>query len=219
MEMDALVTTHPRLFHMAEADAWPSIKRHGLLSTEALLELYGVTGPRRAALLERRRGSSVQLNHPEHGRAVVRDNLPLNEAKLEACLTDMSVPDFLRMINRHVYFWPSAERLDRLFKADAYARRKHLILEIGTASLVAEHGPALRLSPINSGATLFKAQPRGSQTLLPVAEYDFEHWRKKRTRTTAVAEVCVERAVPEVTRHTVRVYVRHQDGTREPLEV
>ncbi|MGH6927237.1 MAG: DUF7002 family protein, partial [Dongiaceae bacterium] len=31
-----------RVFHLAEAANWPSIKRHGVLSTRALLDLAGV---------------------------------------------------------------------------------------------------------------------------------------------------------------------------------
>ncbi len=34
----------PRLFHVAEAGSWPSIQAHGLLSTSALLDLFGSAG-------------------------------------------------------------------------------------------------------------------------------------------------------------------------------
>lgn len=37
----------PRLFHMAEAGSWPMIREHGLLSTSALLDLFGVVGSNR----------------------------------------------------------------------------------------------------------------------------------------------------------------------------
>jgi hypothetical protein len=39
----------------------------------------------------RRRAVSVTISHPEHGTAVVRDNIPLSESKLAAALTDMTV--------------------------------------------------------------------------------------------------------------------------------
>lgn len=34
-----LAERYPRLFHMAAAGSWPSIERHGLLSTSALLDI------------------------------------------------------------------------------------------------------------------------------------------------------------------------------------
>jgi Family of unknown function (DUF7002) len=38
---------YPCLYHMAEANIWPSIEKHGLLSTTALLDLFEVNGNRR----------------------------------------------------------------------------------------------------------------------------------------------------------------------------
>ena len=41
MTVDELLATYPRLWHMAMDGSWPSIEKRGLLSTSALLELYG----------------------------------------------------------------------------------------------------------------------------------------------------------------------------------
>ncbi|MFG0252747.1 MAG: DUF7002 family protein, partial [Phycisphaerales bacterium JB038] len=144
MDATTLVTTYPRLFHIAEHDAWPSIRRYGLLSTSALLELFEIAEPRRSQLLEHRRDASVVINHPVHGRATVRDNLPLHEGKLAACLTDMTVEAFMRRVNEHVFFWPNMARLDSLFNAAAYASRRHLILELDAPSLIAAHEHSVR---------------------------------------------------------------------------
>jgi hypothetical protein len=57
----------PRLYHMAEAGSWPSIERHGLLSTTALLDLFEISGPRREAIESARRPESVKITHPLHG--------------------------------------------------------------------------------------------------------------------------------------------------------
>ena len=40
LEIDALCRTYPRLYHMATAGSWPSLRERGLLSTTALLELF-----------------------------------------------------------------------------------------------------------------------------------------------------------------------------------
>ena len=45
-----LVRIYPRLFHMAEDGSLTSIQAHGLLSTTALLDLYEIGGPVRAAI-------------------------------------------------------------------------------------------------------------------------------------------------------------------------
>ena len=46
-ELAELVGDCPTLYHMAEGGGWPAIRQHGLLSTSALLNLYGVEGPQR----------------------------------------------------------------------------------------------------------------------------------------------------------------------------
>ncbi len=51
----------PRLYHLTEVSSWPAIKRHGLLSSASLLELYGVVGARREQLLSQRRPETVRL--------------------------------------------------------------------------------------------------------------------------------------------------------------
>lgn len=130
----------------------------------------------------------------------------------------MSVPEFLRLINGKVFFWPTSRRLETLFSARAYRDRPHLILTLDTASLLAVHGDRVTLSPINSGATVHDVPARGSDTFKAISAYDFEGWRKKRSRSTAVAEICVEHSVPDVERHLVSAQIRHPDGTHLSVE-
>ncbi|WP_298807072.1 hypothetical protein [uncultured Pseudokineococcus sp.] len=66
---DGIADRWPRLFHMAEAQSWPSIQRYGLLSTQALWDFYEVRQPQRDDLLARKRPQSVQINYLEHGTA------------------------------------------------------------------------------------------------------------------------------------------------------
>ena len=104
----------PRLFHMAEAGSWPSIKRHGLLSTSALLDLFEIAGPDREAIESARRPDSVTLVHHNHGTAWTRDNKPINATILRRTLVGMSEPEWYRTLNRRVFLWLSETRLDRL---------------------------------------------------------------------------------------------------------
>src|SRR4051812_28150727 len=88
---DEFAARHPSVFHVAVPGSWRGIVENGLLSTSALLDLYEVPGEDRPALEERRRRKSHALVHPVHSSAVLRDQLPLSETKLQACLEDMTV--------------------------------------------------------------------------------------------------------------------------------
>ena len=55
----------PSLYHMAELGTWESIRRHGLLSTTALLDLYEISGKEREVLEDRLR----REGRAEEGRA------------------------------------------------------------------------------------------------------------------------------------------------------
>ena len=117
---------------MAEAGSWECVKRHGLLSTTALLDLFEVSGDERDAIEAARRPESVPIHHPDHGTAWIRDNKPINETVLERTLTGMSEPDWYRTLNGRVFFWLSQRRLKKLRNAGAYAEREHDILTIDT---------------------------------------------------------------------------------------
>jgi len=102
-----LIARHPRLFHVAHPDAWPSIVEHGLLSTSALLDRYRVTGPEREAIEARPRRTDVTLMAEGLPPALIRDQrplLPLRDADLDDGLT---VADWCRTLNRRVYLFTS----------------------------------------------------------------------------------------------------------------
>lgn len=50
-----LIARHPRVFHVAPAASWPSIREHGLLSTADLLDVHGVGPLERDRLLRHKR--------------------------------------------------------------------------------------------------------------------------------------------------------------------
>lgn len=109
---ELLVHLYPRLDHMAHEGAWPSIEHHGLLSTTALLDLFGVNGTRREQLESCRRPKSEEINHPIHGRVLLRDQIPLNEKKLLKALQDgLTPPEWYRLLNRKVFLWGPKSRL------------------------------------------------------------------------------------------------------------
>src|SRR5438128_1919702 len=81
-----LLITYPRLYHMAEADSWPSIVKHGLLSTSALLDLFDINGNRRLSIESEHRTCCARIMHLRHGAAVIRDQKPMRETALTTCL-------------------------------------------------------------------------------------------------------------------------------------
>jgi hypothetical protein len=214
---DELARQYPRLFHMAEAGVWPSIQRHGLLSTSALLDLFEVRGQRRVAIEAARRPENITLQHPKHGTAVIRDQKPMSDSALEKCLRDGLRPeDWYRLLNRQVFFWLSRERLERLLGARAYRSRRHTILEIDSVRLLADHADTIRLAPINTGSTIFAPQPRGRRTFLAISEYPYDAWREKRGAKDAVVELAVLDRVKGIADYVVQVM---EVGRAEPNKI
>ena len=214
MKPDELISVYPRLYHMAHREAWEGIQRNGLLSTAALLDLFEITGEEREDIERTRRPESRRITHPKHGTAVIRDNKPLSEAKLLGCLEDMTPPDFYQLLNERVFFWVSLERLERLLQARAYRSDPHLVLTVDTERLVRRHEREISLSPINSGATVHTAPRRGSFTFQRIDEFDFEHWRRLRSRRLAVVELAVDYAVPDLLDVLLEAELRQPNGDR-----
>jgi hypothetical protein len=198
----------PRLYHMAEAGSWPSIQRHGLLSTTALLDLFGIGGAAREAIEASRRAESVSIHHPEHGTAWVRDNKPINETVLRRTLAGMSESDWYRTLNGRVFFWLSEDRLDRLRLAPPYRAREHDILTLDTAALLEIYAPRLELAHLNTGAVHPSANyPRGTGTFQGIAAYP---WRQRLATSPSepIVELTVPYAVPDPDAFVIDVATR-----------
>ncbi|HWF50283.1 MAG TPA: hypothetical protein VG294_06520 [Solirubrobacteraceae bacterium] len=197
-----------RLYHMAEAGSWESVKRHGLLSTRALLDLFGISGAQRDAIEAARRPRSVPIHHPEHGTAWIRDNKPINETVLRRTLTGMSEPDWYRTLNGRVFFWLSERRLEKLRNAPAYQQREHDILTIDTNALLDAYADEIELCHLNSGAVHPAADyPRGAGTFQPIATY---LWLDRLATAPAepIVELTIPYAVPDIERFVIDVTTR-----------
>ncbi|HEY3771158.1 MAG TPA: hypothetical protein VGN44_20970 [Candidatus Angelobacter sp.] len=202
--LDQIAEIHPILYHMAEKGTWPSLEKHGLLSTTALLDLFGVSGKKRIEIEEMRRPKGVEISHLEHGRVFIRDQKPMHDSKLASCLRDGLTPqEWLKILNDKVFFWLTEERLHTLMKA--YADRGHLILEIDTAALLKQYGSKVSLTPLNTGSTSPFAHPRGLNSFLPPDRYPFEeNRRKKGSRSKAIVELTVDHSVCDIRKFTKR---------------
>lgn len=207
-ELEELLNHCPLLYHMAERGSWPSIQEHGLLSTTALLDLYKVYGSQRERIEERRRPQSVSLRHQRLKGAVIRDQLPMDDAGLMRCLPSHMTPScWYKILNEKVFFWLTRDRLIRLLKAGAYRDEEHDVLVVNARSLVQAHFENIWLCPINSGCTKPMPHPRDERTFSRVGDYPYEEWRQKRRKGERVVELAIDYAVPDIVVHTQRVVV------------
>jgi hypothetical protein len=208
VSVETFVARFPTLWHMAEAGSWSSIRERGLLSTTALLDLFEVSGARREALESARRATSETITHPEHGTAVIRDNIPLLEKVLARTLVGMTPREWYETLNGQVFFWVSKGRLEKLRKAAAYGSRQHDILTIDTAALLASHLEDVTLSPMNSGATHPGATyTRGVGTFQPLQTYPWET-RVRANKKEPVVELAVRYSVPDIAELVTQVETR-----------
>ncbi len=196
---------YPRLYHMAEAGSWASIAKRGLLSTTALLDLFEVAQPERDEIETKKRRESVEIRHPIHGSAWIRDNKPINETVLRRTLVGMSEPDWYRTLNSRVFFWLSEDRLSRLRDAPPYRKRQHDILVIDTGRLLEHYEPSVELAHLNTGAVHPSANyPRGTCTFRCIAKYPWQE-RLRVAPSEPVVELTVLRSVPRIAEVVVDV--------------
>lgn len=196
---------------MAEQGTWGSIQKHGLLSTTALLDLLGINGSQRDAIESCHRSESVILNH-RLGRFIVRDQKPLRPSTLSSCLQGVTPRDWYRLLNRMTFFWLTPERLETLLNARAYRNRPHCVLTVDTRQLLERHENRITLCPINSGSTIYNPPTRGKKSFYTIINYPFEHRRKARGKSNAVAELAVDYSVPDIAEFVTAV--EHRQGSR-----
>ncbi|MCA1506667.1 hypothetical protein I6F23_22575 [Bradyrhizobium sp. NBAIM02] len=203
---------------MAEQHSWPSLKRYGLLSTSALLDHFEICGDQRMVIEAQRRPKSVTLETVRIGRAVVRDQFPMDDKGLLRCLQDGLTPrDWYQLLNGKVFFWLTRDRLLRLLNAGNYRLEEHDVLEIDAARLVGAYRDKIWLSPMNSGCTKPIPHPRGKDTFMRISDYPYSDWSKKRKRGERVVELCVDYSVPDITKFVKRVVRMKGDEELETI--
>ena len=213
-ELDELLSDCPVLYHMAEHGSWPSIRERGLLSTTALLDLYEVDGEDRTRIEAQRRPCGVPLVHAKLPRAVIRDQIPMDDTGLLRCLpAHISPSDWYRVLNKKVFFWLTRDRLLRLIGAGAYREKAHDVIQLEARSLVSAYRKKVWLCPMNSGCTKPMPHPRDEGTFLRIADYPYSMWRTKRKKGERVVELAIDYAVPNISDFVTRVV--EMRGSRE----
>ena len=207
MTIEELARLHPYLFHVTTPGAWASIRQHGLLSTQRLLELFDVERELQQQLQTSRRATAVSLHHAEYGNVVLNDNLPLSEKALSQCLDDRLTPEqWLAMLNERVFFWPDEAGLASMLNAKMNRNRTREILVVETAKLPSAIAARMELCPINSGSTIRKPARRGLRTFTPLGKHTYRDWQKLRGRRDRIREVIVRDSIDKIENYVVEVH-------------
>jgi hypothetical protein len=165
-----------RLYHLAEADNLASILEHGLMSTERLVRLAGISGQASSALLRAHRPDNVRLSVG----IVVRDQRPMPPVALAGALEDGLKPaDWYALLNGFVFLWPDRERMER--QRRACGSRPQVVLTFDGAALLKRFQADAFVSPINSGNARRKAARRGRDTFVPYAAWLRQGWPSGRS--------------------------------------
>lgn len=195
-----------------------SILKIGLLCTSSLLDRFEVDPALRSTIELRKRDRSYEIQNSSIGRAVIRDQKPIVESKLQKSLRDCTLEEWYRLLNGRVFFWLNTDRLNTLLSAREYRGKPHTVLTLNTESLVASYADCITLSPMNSGNTLPIAHPRGRATFSRMEDYPFQA-RIRLGLYYTVVELAVEGGVRNILDYTISVdSVVSNDGRVAVLE-
>ena len=200
--LDQFADLYPRLFHMAESGSWRSVRERGLLSTTALLDLFGVDGATRYEIESEWRPSGVPIHHPIHGTVVIRDQWPMPPEHLAEGLDGISPQQWYEFLNRRTFLWLSEQRLMRMLNAAPYRNAAHDVLTLDTRAFVGEYVDRITVCPINSG---FAMPMFGKVTRRSFDTFQTIEQRAASGRLGGLAELTVDYAAPDAWRFVTSV--------------
>ena len=215
MTIEELIANNSKLYHMAEDGSWPNIQKHGLLSTSALLTLYGYTGIDRERFESEWRPERMPISCDGLEDAWLRDQIPMPPEYLEKCLVGGMTPkEWYRLINSKIFFWTTWKSLEIFLAAKEYKNNPQLVITANTRLLLERYASRVTLSSINSGSTYYNPDKytrpmlRGLHTFKKIHDYSVDYIR----------ELVVEEGVPDITDITIAVerWIAHRTGYQKP---
>jgi hypothetical protein len=189
------------VYHISEKGSWSSIQRLGLLSTSALLDACGKSGPERSAIETKLRPSKVLIAHPVTGTIIIRDQDPLRDRPDKGLILSQKLevgttPEhWFAFLNSKVFFWVSHYNFRTMLAANLYQHKPHWVIKVNTKSLLEKYATSASVSDQNSGS-LHSGRIRGPSTFVPFASSPVH---------AGVKELAIDRAVPDIQGHTVTV--------------
>lgn len=203
MDVEKLIELYPRLYHMAEAGTWPSIKQRGLMSASAVLDHFGVRGRARDGYETAQRREKMTVLPGQPDQIVLRDQKPMPPERLEAALIDGTMPaQWYKLINEKVFFWAEERRLLGLLGARAYRHLEHDVLTIDSAPFIHAYAERIWLCRMNSGNTWPMPHARGIDVFQRIPNYP-TNTRGKPVKQ--VVELVVDYCVPDIARYVIEV--------------
>lgn len=198
--LERIIDRYPVLYHVAECGSWPGIKRHGLLSTTALLDRFEKSGPERQAIESEWRRKSLPIEHPVHGVAVIRGQQPMSENALAPLLLDGLTPSqWYKLLNGKCFLWATRERLRTFLNAKPQRNHAHDVLTVDTKSLLDRHSERITLTSFNTGSVGRGRKRRGRDSFQTIQNYCPLNSRNE------VAEVVIDYGVPDIAQFTLSV--------------
>lgn len=203
MTPEKLIELYPQIYHMAERDSWPSIREHGLMSSNEVVRRSGTTGQAAINLRRKHRAAKLSVQVPSIGTVVLRDQIPMPPKRISDALPQgVSASDWYEVINQRVFFWAEEERLHRLLNARQYRHLEHDVLTVNTASLLGAHAERMRLCHMNSGNTFPVAFDRNADIFKRIEDYNVN---TKGNPVKRVVEVTILDGVPDIAQHVLQV--------------
>ncbi len=218
MRVEELIKEYPNLYHMAEDGIWPNIDKYGLLSTSALLTMYGYEGSKRRAIESECRRDKVTISCNGYDDVVIRDQKVMPPEDLERCLLEgMEPQEWYEHINKRIFFWVKWERLEWFLGAREYRNERHLVITIDTQRLLERYTELVTLTNMNTGSTIYnkerfdRPRRRGKQTFKTIEEYPYY-------AVGSIVELVVEDGVPDIADITIckARWIAHKRGYKEP---
>ncbi len=218
MLVSELVARYSKLYHMAEDASWPNINKHGLLSTSALLTMYGYKGSKRGAIESECRLKKETISCNGYEDVVIRDQKVMPPKDLGKCLLGGMTPqEWYEYINKRIFFWVKWERLEWFLGAREYRNEPHLVITVDTRGLLERYAKLVTLTNMNTGSTIYdkerfdRPRLRGKQTFKTIEEYPYY-------AVDSIVELVVEGGVPDIADITICVarWIVHKKGYEEP---
>ncbi len=201
-----LAARHPFLYHLTHRQNLAGIRACGLLSASALLTKYATSPGERQPIETERRQKPVRLDDAAGNCAIISDNAPISMKALANCLDHGLTPqDWLRALNRRIFFWADEARLQKLILAKNNRGQQKSVLVLKTLTVAEAYSHNIELCAINSGATVRRAARRGAATFTPLGAFSYHEWRALRGRRDSICEVTFSDAIPDVLSHVIEV--------------
>ena len=173
MTPNEFVKLCPTLWHVSSVGSWDTIRVHGFLTAQQIIDRAAIGAERRLELTTSIRRDPVELQVEGHN-LTLRDQAPLLQKKdLESILEEgMTTADWIQLLNARVYFF--SQLVDMVKLRDKYAATEGAVevITVSPLRLAKAAGPNLELASQNTGAIARRTDRYKTwETFTPLASF------------------------------------------------